>query len=449
MGPATGARGRGEADRLKEYPYWWDSVPALRAGSEKSEGRSQKFERRQFDVAIVGAGYTGLSAARHLARAGASVLVLERERVGWGASSRNGGQVLTGLKLDPATLVARYGEARARRLFDISLESIDCLESLLARESIDCEYERTGHLQAACKRSHFAEFREEQALLGRVFHHRVELVPPGDQRSELGSGAYHGLLVDERSRAVNPARYVVGLANAARRAGAVIAEATPVDRFGARGHRWSLTTPHGEIDAADVLIATNGYTDRAAPALQRRFVPIGSYIIATEPLHAALAKTLLPRGRMAFDSKHFLYYFRLTPDHRLLFGGRAEFSRPTAATTRHAATILRRGMVAVFPELAETRVEFAWGGSVAFTRDQLPHAGRLEGTYYAGGYCGHGIAMATYLGELIARRLGGEPVDHPLVDASGDGFAAIPFYNGRPWFLPIVGAYYKLLDVFR
>jgi len=374
------------------------------------------------------------------------VVVLERERVGWGASSRNGGQVLTGLKLDPATLVARYGEARARRLFDASIESIACLESLIARESIDCEYERTGHVQAAWKPSHFADFREEQALLARVFHHEVELVPPRDQHSELGSEAYHGLLVDEGSRAVNPARYVVGLAEAARRAGAVIAEAMSVERFVRRRGRWDVTTSQGAIDAADVLIATNGYTDGAAPALLRRFVPVGSYIIATEPLDASTARALLPRRRMAFDSKHFLYYFRVTRDQRLMFGGRAEFSRPTATSGRRAARILRRGMITVFPELARTRVDFAWGGNVAFTRDQMPHAGCLDGAYYAGGYCGHGIAMATYLGELIARRLGGEPVEHPLVDDGGEGFAAIPFYKGSPWFLPIAGAYYRLCD---
>lgn len=428
---------------MKEYPYWWDTVPALRAGTES---RKSGVTRQQCDVAIVGAGYTGLSAARHLAAAGGSVLVLEREWAGWGASSRNGGQVLTGLKLDPATLVARYGEGLARRLFDTSIESITCLESLLTREAIDCEYEPSGHVQAAWKPSHFAEFRQEQMLLARVFQHHVELVSRRDQRSELGSDAYHGLLVDERSRALNLARYVDGLAAAARRAGAVIAEGTPVERFARRGRGWTLMTPTGEIAAADVLVATNGYTDGAAPALQRRFVPIGSYIIATEPLDGAVADALLPRRRMVFDSKHFLYYFRPTRDNRLIVGGGAEFNQPTAETIRRAAEILRRGMITVFPQLEQARIDFAWGGNVAFTRDQMPHAGRLDDVYYAGGYCGHGIAMATYLGELIARRLAGEPVDHPLVDGGGDRFAAIPFYYGRPWFLPVVGAYYKMRD---
>jgi glycine/D-amino acid oxidase-like deaminating enzyme len=204
-----------------------------------------------------------------------------------------------------------------------------------------------------------------------------------------------------------------------------------------------VTTTRGSIDARDVLIATNGYTNGACPALQRRFIPIGSYIIATEPLAPAQADAILPRRRMAFDSKNFLYYFRVTVDGRLLFGGRAEFGRPGPETTRRAAAILHDGMVAVFPELAGVRVDYAWGGNVAFTRDQMPRAGLLDAMYYAGGYCGHGVAMATHLGEQIARRMAGEPIAHPFFD---DHFPAIPMYSGAPWFLPLVGAYYQVKD---
>lgn len=423
---------------MNEYPCWWDTVPALRAGSEKLELGSQKY-----DVAIVGAGYTGLAAARQLTRAGATVIVIERNHPGAGASSRNGGQVLTGLKVEPAKLVDRYGEHHARELFDVSLASIARLEALVVEEGIPCEYARAGHIQAAWKPSHFDAFREEQALLARVFGHRVELVAPSDQHSELGSRCYHGLLVDEGSGALNPAQYVHGLAQAAGRAGATIVSGTAVEAVTRRDKRWTVATGRGSVDAGDVLIATNGYTTGASPALQRRLVPIGSYVIATAPLDAPLARRLLPRGRMAFDSKNFLYYFRLTADRRLLFGGRAEFSQPAPDTTRRAAEILRQGMVTVFPELADARIDYAWGGTVAFTRDQMPHAGLLDGMYFAGGYCGHGIAMATYLGELIARRMAGEPITSPLFD---DRFPPIPFYSGTPWFLPVVGAFYRMKD---
>jgi glycine/D-amino acid oxidase-like deaminating enzyme len=383
------------------------------------------------------------------------VVVLEREQVGWGASSRNGGQVLTGLKLEPRTLVDRFGERRARELFDVASASIARLEAIIAEEAIDCEFARSGHIQAAWKPAHFAAFRDEQALLAKVFDHRVHLLSRAEQRSEIGSDTYHGVMVDEASGAINPAKYVNGLAAAARRAGATIVEGvavTSISRDGSTVSRrsrgsgeggWRLTSTRGDIDARDVLIATNGYTNGACPALQRRFIPIGSYIIATEPLAPAQADAILPRRRMAFDSKNFLYYFRVTADWRLLFGGRAEFGRPDPETTRRAAAILRDGMATVFPALAGVRVDYSWGGNVAFTRDQMPRAGLLDGMYYAGGYSGHGIAMATHLGEQIARRIAGEPIAHPLFD---DRFPPIPMYSGTPWFLPLVGAYYQVKD---
>jgi glycine/D-amino acid oxidase-like deaminating enzyme len=438
---------------VKEYSYWLDTLPGLRLGTENLELRTENSASpapspqppvtEPVDVLIIGAGYTGLSAARRLAQSGASVVVVERERVGWGASSRNGGQVLTGLKLDPATLVRQHGEARARQLFEVAAQSIARLESLVVEAQIDCEFARTGHLQAACKPSHFAAFRDEQALLARVFDHRVELVSRADQRSEIGSGHYHGLMVDEASGAINPARYAQGLASAAIRAGASVVTGVAVTGLERESNRWRVATTVGTASAGNVLVATNGYTGGATPNLQRRFVPIGSYIIATEPLTPDQAAAILPKKRMAFDSRNFLYYFRVTADRRLLFGGRAEFSAPGPDTTRHAAAILHQGMTDVFPELASTRVDYAWGGSVAFTRDQLPHAGLIDGVFYAGGYCGHGIAMATHLGEAIADRIGGGSATHPLFD---DRFPAIPFYTGRPWFLPLVGAYYRVMD---
>lgn len=424
---------------MHEYPYWSDTLDSTpHAATLPLPSR--------VDVVIVGAGFTGLTAARRLALGGASVAVIERDQVGAGASSRNGGQVLTGLKVDGATLVAQHGEAKARALFDISTRAIHDVETIIAEEHLDCGYAHTGHLMAAAKPTHFAGFRDEQALLARVFGQRVELVPPSEQRSELGSDHYHGLLIDPDSRAINPAQYVHGLAAAAARAGAVIITGTGVTSVKRAGAEWIVRTTSNIVAAKHVLIATNGYTGRATPALRRRFVPIGSYIITTEPLGEARATALLPRNRMAFDSKNFLFYFRRTADHRLLFGGRAEFSSPDAHSTRRAAAILRTGMVRVFPELAEVRIDYAWGGNVAFTRDQMPHAGLLDGLFYAGGYCGHGIAMATHLGDAIARRIAGEPLAHPFFDGH---FAPIPLYTGRPWFLPLAGAYYRVMDWLR
>jgi glycine/D-amino acid oxidase-like deaminating enzyme len=421
-----------------EHPYWWDTTaPADLAPAALP---------RSVDIAVVGAGYTGLMASRQLAQAGASVVVLEREQIGWGGSSRNGGQVLAGFKLEPAALIARFGACRARELFDTSVTAISELERLITEEAIDCEYERTGYVQAAVKPAHFAAFRDEQALLAREFGRRVELVSRADQRSELGTDRYHGLLVDEMGGALNPAKYVYGLARAASRAGVVIAPRTAVRRMSRPSARWKVETSGGEVDAGDVLVATDAYTDEAVPWLQRRLVPIGSYVIATEPLAQADAASLIPRRRVVFDSKNFLVYFRVLDDGRLLFGGRAEFGRPDEDATRRAAAILRDAVTEVFPQLASVRVDYGWCGTVAFTRDQMPHAGRVNGAYYACGYCGHGVAMATYLGALIGRRMAGEPIEHPLFD---DDFAPIPCYTGNPWFLPLLGAYYKLQDLVR
>jgi glycine/D-amino acid oxidase-like deaminating enzyme len=426
---------------VNERPYWWDTLETL--SGEPAAPVSLTQIPAKADVVVVGTGYTGLSAARRLAIAGASVLVVDRHEIGWGASSRNGGQILTGLKLEPATLVAKFGETRAREFFDAAKHAIEHLETLIAEEQIDCDYARCGHLQAAWTPEHFEAFRDEQVLLARVFNHPVTLVERADQYSEIGSDRYHGLLVDERSGALNPARYVHGLASAARRSGACLAAGVGVTRIVRQGAAWRILTSAGEVAARDVLLATNGYTDHAAPALKRRLVPIGSYIIATEPLTGKQAAALLPKRRVAFDSKHFLYYFRLTADQRLLFGGRAEFTPPDAESIRRAAGILQRGMTTIFPGLADAPIEYAWGGNVAFTRDQMPHAGKLDEMYFAGGYGGHGVALATELGDLIARRIAGQTAASPLLDLE---IPTIPFYRGNPWFLPIVGAYYKVRD---
>ena len=248
---------------MNQYPYWLDTL---------GPGATLKSEIRilpsRADVVIVGAGYTGLAAARHLARAGASVVVVEREAIGWGASSRNGGQVLTGMKLEAAALVRRFGETHARQLFDVASASIARLESLIAEEAMVCEYERVGHICAAFKPAHFDGFLEEQALLARVFDHRVRLVPREEQRAEIGSDAYYGLLVDERSGALNPAQYVRGLAGAAARAGATIVTGAGVTSVQRHPSGWRVRTDSGEVETRDVLMATNGYTDGASPALQ-------------------------------------------------------------------------------------------------------------------------------------------------------------------------------------
>jgi glycine/D-amino acid oxidase-like deaminating enzyme len=423
---------------LKETPVWLEGVTL------PSTDPAQPLPARA-DVAIVGGGYTGLAAARELARRGAAVALLEAHTLGWGASSRNGGMVLTGLKLEAEQLVAKYGLESARRLFAASLQALACVEQIVAEERIECDFARSGHLLLACKPAHFQALVRETELLDHHFGHTSQVVPASQLREEIGSGAYHGGLVDPASAGINPARYVAGLARAAQRAGAQLYERAPVERIERGPSGWRLSTPRGMLHADAVLLASGGYSGPATPALRRRIVPLGSYIIATEPLPEPLARELSPRKRMIFDSKRFLYYFRLTPDRRMLFGGRAGFFPETPATVRDSAEILRRGMIQVYPQLRDARIEHAWGGTLDVAFDMMPHAGQIDGLHYAIGYAGHGVAMATYLGTLLGACLAGEQVDNPFAELPFPG-APLGLYDGRPWFLPLVGAWYKFLD---
>lgn len=401
------------------------------------------------DVAVVGGGFTGLAAARALAKRGARVVVLEAETPGWGASSRNGGMVLSGLKLGAGTLIAKYGRELARRMYRASLAAIDLVEQLIREEGIQCDFARTGHLEVAYKPAHFDELQRSAELIEREFSHRLHVVPRGNLSEEIGSEMYYGGLVDEVSAGLNPARYVAGLVEAASRAGAALWDHTRVERLerearsGAQGYR--VGTSRGTLWAREVLIATSGYTGQATPALRRKIIPIGSYIVVTERLPESLARAASPRNRMIYDSKNFLYYFRLTPDGRMLFGGRAAFFPETAGTIRRSAAILHAALLKVYPSLRDMRLEYAWGGTLDFAFDIMPHAGRLNDLYYALGYAGHGVAMATYFGTKMAATVLGEEDENPF---SGLPFPGAPLglYNGRPWFLPFVGAWYKLLD---
>ena len=418
---------------MNERPYWHDSAPRADLGTEVPLPA-------RTDVAIVGGGYTGVSAARALARRGVDVTVLERETLGWGASTRNGGFVLPGFKLGAGPLLRRFGAERARALYEASRESVRFLERLLKEERIDCEYRQCGHVSLALTPSHYRDLAVARDLLARVFGHEATLVPRERLREEIGSDTYCGGLLDPGAGSLHPAQYFWGLASAARRAGARLLEHADVRSLERAPEGFTLATNRGSLRARDVVIATNGYSGPVHPALRRRVVPVGSYIIATAPLDARLAAELIPRDRVLSDTKNLLYYFRLSKDRRMVFGGRVAF---TPTPPEESARRLAEGMTTVFSQLRGMPVEYHWSGNVAMTVDFLPHAGQRDGVHFAMGYCGHGVAMATYLGARVGDTLSGAGDLRPFSEL---GFPRVPLYGGRPWFLPLVGAYYRLLD---
>ena len=401
------------------------------------------------DVAVIGAGFTGLSAARTLAKRGAKVAVLESQTIGWGASSRNGGMVLTGLKLGVNQMISMYGRERTQLMYAASLATIDCVEKIIGEEHIDCDFARSGHLELACKQKHFDDYARQVEVIAREFNHHLRIVPRHELHSEIGSSIYYGGMVDEISAGLNPARYVAGLAQAAIKAGATIFEnaaVVKIEREARQGTQgWRITTSSGALWVRDVFVGTSGYTGAVTPALRKKLIPIGSYIITTEVLPEALARELSPRNRMIYDSKNYLYYYRLTPDRRVLFGGRAAFFPETRDSIRKSADILRLGMIAVYPQLRDAKVDYVWGGTLDFAFDIMPHAGQMDGMYYAVGYAGHGVAMATWQGQQMALMIAGDKPENPFVGIPFPG-APLGLYNGKPWFLPFAGAWYRFLD---
>ncbi len=429
---------------IKEKNYWLETVTSPPAQPARDLPES-------IDVAVVGAGFCGLSAARTLAKRGVNVAVFEAETFGWGASSRNGGMVLTGMKLPVPTLIKRYGREAVRKMYAASLDAIDCVEQIVREESIDCNFSRCGHLEVACKRAHFDGYEESAALVKREFNHELRIIPKNGLRGEIGSDIYFGGMVDETSAGLNPAGYVAGLAHAAQRAGACLYDHTRVTSVelekNNNARKFRVYTSKGATTAREVILASGAYTTDATPALRKKIIPIGSYIIATEVLPSDLARELSPRNRMIYDSKHFLYYYRLTPDNRMLFGGRAAFFPETENTVRQSAEILRCGMISVYPQLRDAKVEFVWGGTLDFTLDVMPHAGKIDGMYFAAGFAGHGVAAATWFGMKLAGLICGDPNDIPFDGLPFRG-APLGLRSGNTWALPLAGAWYRILDFF-
>jgi gamma-glutamylputrescine oxidase len=395
------------------------------------------------DVAVVGGGIAGCSAALHLAKRGYRVALLEARTVGFGASGRSGGQIIFGLAASQKTLAAAVGRDDARRLFDLSVEALDLTRSLIIENGIDCEY-HPNHVHVAVKPRHLLELEDWARELHEECDYRsARLLNREELEAHVRSERYLGGLIDPRSGHLHPLKYTRGVARAAETAGAKIFENSQVLRY-EDGPEVTVHTAQGSVRCAQLVLCANAYIGALAPSLARRILGVGTYIIATEPLGEERVRALLPSNAAIADINWILDYFRRSADHRLLFGGRVSYS---AVQPPHLADSMRKRMLRIFPTLADVKVAYAWGGYLDITMNRAPDFGRLaSNVFYMQGFSGHGISLTGLAGKLVAEAVAGSAERF-------DVFARIPhrdFPGGRLFRRPslmLAMMYYRLRDL--
>ncbi len=419
---------------FKAEPWWWEAAPPPTLSEVALPAR--------VDVLIVGSGYTGLHAALQTARGGRETAVVDAGAIGEGCSTRNGGQISTSVKPCYAALARRHGPDVAFAIRRSGMEALDFIDDFIAREGIECDFERVGRFHGAHAASHYKKLGREIANQPKGLEVEAHLVPRAEQHREIGTDLYHGGVVYPAHALLHPGLYHAGLVERALAAGVVLRADCRVERVERDADGFRVTTGRGTLRAGEVIVATNGYTGATTPWQRRRVIPIGSYMIATEELDAALAAEISPTRRAMSDTRRMVFYYRLSPDaRRMLFGGRVAFSETDPRAT---AGRLHAEMSAIFPQLALTPISHAWMGFVAYTFDTLPHIGKHDGLYYSLGYCGSGVSLASYFGMRLGLKVLGSPEGRTALD--GVAFQTRPLYDGHPWFLGTAVAWYKLLD---
>jgi gamma-glutamylputrescine oxidase len=352
------------------------------------------------DVAVIGGGFTGLSAALACAERGFSVILIEREHIGFGASGRNGGQLIPGLRWTASELESEFGRDRADALFDLCWRD-NRVKARIEKHGIDCDL-KTGHLEAAWTSHDFGAMRREADYLANRFGYRTDVVTKADMARHIASPLYHGGIHDPQGGHFHPLNYAIGLAQAAEAAGVRIWERERAHRVTDNPEGPGVMTDRAHIGARFVIDATDSWIGHVEPDLGRYTVPIMNYNIATAPL--LNADELLPTDAAVADSRFVLNYFRLSADKRLIFGGGERYSQTPPSDI---ATFVRPFMAEVFPQIADAKIDFGWGGAVAVTMNRLPHIGRRGSVFFAHGFSGHGALVTTLAGELIAEAMAG------------------------------------------
>lgn len=419
---------------LNTNPYWWDASPR-----ETGEPATTPL---QADVVVIGGGYAGLSAALTLARAGRSVVVFEAQAPGWGASSRSGGMVGHGHRLSYVKLIERYGRDRAIALIQEGVASLDFAADLIAQERISAHFSRMGRFRGAASAGDYETMGKEADALSRDLKMAVEVVPRREMHREIASDIYHGGLIFHAHGGLHPALFHRGLLDVARKAGVTVCGFTPVSQVQPDDDGFVVSHARGKTRARDVLACTNGHTRSALPGLANRLIGMPSYLIATEPLGQNRVRSLIPNMRMLVETRATHLYFRPSPDgERIVLGGRAALH---PIPLEKAALRLKRWLDQVFPDLDNVGVTHAWTGNVAMTRSDMPWIGRREGIWHAIGCNGSGVALMPYLGHKLALKVLGDPAGATAYDEIEA--PAIPFFDGRPWFLPAMTAWWRFQD---
>ena len=414
--------------------YWTDGIAPLPVTHSEIAPEA--------DVVIIGSGYTGMHAAIVTARHGKSTQVLEAKTPGWGCSTRNGGQISESIKPTLKQLTKRFGADRARAIRAEGTTSLEWIEHFITANNIDCHFMRSGRFHAAHTPYHFEKMVAEARRLGDEENIPTTVVPRQDQHQELGTDAYFGGVVYTRHASVHPAKYYAGILQTALDAGARVTGNCPALDITRTDSGFIVSTPQGKIKTGKVVVATNGYSSALTPWMQRRVIPIGSYIIATEPLPKSLMDRLFPKDRIVGDSCKVIYYYRPSPDRsRIIFGGRvsANETNPEISGPR-----LHHDLCRIFPELNSYGISHSWSGTVAYTFDELMHIGQHQGVHYAMGYCGSGVGMASYLGMRLGQQVTGLAEGKTAFDEVN--FPTRPFYQGNPWFLPAMVSWYRWRD---